>query len=200
MLHTTFNRAFRTVFQFVSNNISDIFCIVCSQTAFFIKKQKASGDFRIIFQIIFAPFIPDLRSCFLRGYIYIYIYIYRYFYHRTLRGLQNDELPTLEPGTRSRVSVRFMAPGHKTPLARRGGAPRAGGRSPRPSGNACVDPLRLEGSPEARGVPSSGTGPSQNGTCSGGGIGRKSRAGRSTVNYFRFGWTRVCIRESVCTK
>ena len=36
-------------------------------------------------------------------------------------------------------------------------------------------------------------GPSQNGTCSGGGIGRKSRAGRSAVNYFRFGRTRVCI-------
>ena len=130
----------------------------------------------------------------------LYTYIYIYFYHRTLRGLQNDELPTLEPGTRSRVSVRFMAPGHKTPLARRGGAPRAGGRSPRPSGNACVDPLRLEGSPEARGVPSSGTGPSQNRTCSGGGIGRKSRAGISTIDYVRFGRIRVWIRESACTE
>ena len=74
-----------------------------------------------------------------------------------------------------------------------GGAPRAGGRSPRPSGDMCAEPLRLEGSPETRGVPSSGAGPSQNGTCSGGGIGRKIRAGRSTVNYFRFGRTRVCI-------
>ena len=55
------------------------------------------------------------------------------------------------------------------------------------------EPLRLESSPETRGVPSSGAGPSQNGTCSGGGIGRKIRAGRSTVNYFRFGGTRVCI-------
>ena len=87
-----------------------------------------------------------------------------------------------------------MAPGHKkTPRARQGGAPRARGRSPRPSGDVCAKPLRLEGSPETRGVRSSGAGPSQNGTCSGGGIGRKSRAGRSTVNYFRFGRTRVCI-------
>ena len=38
-----------------------------------------------------------------------------------------------------------------------------------------------------RGDSSSGAGLSQNGTCSGGGIGRKIRAGRSTVNYFRFG-------------
>ena len=65
--------------------------------------------------------------------------------------------------------------------------------TPSPSGDVCAEPLRLEGSPETRGVPSSGAGPSQNGTCSGGGIGRKIRAGRSAVNYFRFGRTRVCI-------
>jgi len=44
-----------------------------------------------------------------------------------------------------------------------GGAPRAGGHSPRPSGDVCAEPLRLEGSPETRGVPSLGAGPSQNG-------------------------------------
>ena len=37
-------------------------------------------------------------------------------------------------------------------------------------------------SPETRGVPSSGAEPSENGTCSGGGICRKIRAGRSTEN------------------
>ena len=62
-----------------------------------------------------------------------------------------------------------------------GGALRAGGRSPRPSGNVCAEPLRLEGCQETRGVPSSGVGPSQNGTCSGCGIARNCRAGRSTV-------------------
>ena len=90
-----------------------------------------------------------------------------YFYHLTLSALPHDCLPTLEPGTRTRISARFMAPGHETPRARQGDAPRAGGRSPRPSGDVCAEPLRLEGSPETRGVPSSGAGPSQNGTCSG---------------------------------
>ena len=124
--------------------------------------------------------------------------VYIYFYHRTLSALQNDELPTLEPGTRSRISARFMAPGRETPRDRRGGAPRAGGCRPRPADDVCAEPLRLEGSPGTRGVPVLGAGPSQNGTCLGGGTGRKIRAGRGTVNYFRFGWTRVCIREAVC--
>ena len=85
------------------------------------------------------------------------VHIYQVcFYHRTLRDLRNDELPTLEPGTRSWISARFMAPGQETPRARRGGAPRARGRSSRPSGDVCAEPLRLEGSPETRGVPSSG--------------------------------------------
>ena len=127
-------------------------------------------------------------------------YTHIYFYPRTLSVLTHDCLPTLKAGKRSRISGRFMAPGLETPRARRGGASRARGRSPRPSGDVCAKPLRLEGSPETRGVPSSRAGPSLNGTRSGGGIGRKSRAGRSTVNYFWFGWTRVCIRESVCTE
>ena len=46
MLHTRFNRAFRFVCRFVSDHISDNFCIVCTQTAFFIEKQKALGDFQ----------------------------------------------------------------------------------------------------------------------------------------------------------
>ena len=61
------------------------------------------------------------------------------------------------------------------------GAPRAGGRSPRPSGDVCAELLRLECSPDTRGVPSSGVGPSQNEACSGCGIARNCRAGRSTV-------------------
>ena len=107
------------------------------------------------------------------------------FYQRTLSGLPHDELPTLEPGTRSRISARFIAPGQEIPRARRGGAPLAGGRSPRPSGDVCAEPLRLEGSPETQGVPSSGAGPSQNGTCSECGIGRKIRAGSAVIF---FGW------------
>ena len=35
-------------------------------------------------------------------WVYPYIHICIKYYHRTLRGLQNDELPTLQPGTRSR--------------------------------------------------------------------------------------------------
>ena len=64
MLHTRFNRAFRSVFRFVSDDFSDDFsdnfCIVCTQTAFFTEKLKALGDFQIIFNIIFASFVPDL--------------------------------------------------------------------------------------------------------------------------------------------
>ena len=36
-----------------------------------------------------------------------------------------------------------MAPGHETPRARRGGAPRPGGRSPRPS-DVYAEPLHLK--------------------------------------------------------
>ena len=66
VLHTRFNSAFRSVFRFVSDNISDNFCIVCTQTAFFIEKQKALGDFQVIFQKIFALFVPDLTCFFIR--------------------------------------------------------------------------------------------------------------------------------------
>ena len=54
-----------------------------------------------------GPFLP-------RAYTYIH------FYHRRLRGLSHDELPSLERGTRCRISARFIAPGHETPRARRG--------------------------------------------------------------------------------
>ena len=57
VLHTRFNRAFRPVFRFVSDN----FGIVCTHTAFFIEKKKALGDFQIV-QIIFASFVPDLSA------------------------------------------------------------------------------------------------------------------------------------------
>ena len=74
-------------------------------------------------------------------------------------SLPHDEFPTLESGTRSRISARFMAPGHKTPRARRGVATRARGRSPRPSGNVCAEPLRLEDSPETQAFPPRGLSP-----------------------------------------
>ena len=138
--------------------------------------------------------LDRLITAYIQQHTYIYTYIHTvYFYPRTLSALPHDHLTALEPGTRSRISARFMTPGHETPRARRGGAPRAEGRSPCPSGDVCAEPLRLEGSPETRGVPSSGAGPSRNGTCSGGDIGRKIRAGGSAINYFWFGRTRVCI-------
>ena len=84
-----------------------------------------------------------------------------YFNPRTLGALPHDSLPTLEPGTRSRISARFMVRGHEILRARQGAAPRAGGRSPSPSGDIWAEPLRLDGSPETRGVPSSGAGPSR---------------------------------------
>ena len=65
VLHTTWmNRVFRCVFRFVSDisSISDHICIACTETAFFIKKQKALGDFQIIFQLSVASFVPDLSS------------------------------------------------------------------------------------------------------------------------------------------
>ena len=40
-----------------------------------------------------------------------------------------------------------LLPEHETPRARWGDV-RAGGRSPRPSGDVCAEPLSLEGSPE----------------------------------------------------
>ena len=86
-----------------------------------------------------------------------------------------------------------MPLGQETPRARRGGCSSDGGRSLPPSHAVCAEPLRLEGSPKTRAVLSSGAGPSQNGMCSGGGIGRTSRAGRSTANYIWLGRTRVCI-------
>ena len=119
-----------------------------------------------------------------------------YFYQRTLSALLHDFFST-RSGTRSQISAGFMAPGHETPRARQGGAPRAGGRSPRPSGGVCAEPLHLKGSLETRGVPSSGARPSQHGTCVGGGIDRKIRDGRSNLNYFRFGRTRVYTRRSL---
>ena len=130
--------------------------------------------------------------------IHTYIYLEVYFYPRTLSALPHDACPHWSPvrdlgsprdlwcrDTKLRVLIGGV-------LLGRGGAVLAllaTGRSPRPSGDVCAEPLRHEGSPETRGVPSSGAGPSQNGTCSGGGIGRKIRAGRSAVNYFGFGRT-----------
>ena len=49
-------------------------------------------------------------------------------------------------------------PRHETPRARQGGAPRAEGCSPCPPGDVCAEPVRLEGSPETRGIPSPGLG------------------------------------------
>ena len=49
---------------------------MCPNCIFYRKKQKALGDFQIIFQIFFASFVPDLRArlneedCFQFDFIY----------------------------------------------------------------------------------------------------------------------------------
>ena len=91
-----------------------------------------------------------------------------------------------------------MVQGDEPPRVHERGASKAGGRSQRPSGDVCAKPLRLEHYLDARGVPSSGAGPSQNRACLGICIGSTILAGRRTVNIFPFGRTRVCIRQSVC--
>ena len=73
------------------------------------------------------------------------LYVYIYFYHRTLSALPHDCLPTLEPGTRSRISARTMARGDETPRAHQEGARLAGGGSPRPSGNVYTEAFPLQG-------------------------------------------------------
>ena len=114
-------------------------------------------------------------------------HIYIYFYSRTLSALPHDCMPTLEPGTRSRISTRFTAPGHEAPRNLWGGAPRAGGRISLPSGDVCAEPLRLEAFSETRGVPSLGAGPSQNGTCSGVASVGRSGPGEVLLIIFRSG-------------
>ena len=53
----------RFSFRFsVCFNISHNFCIVCTQPAFFVDTQRVLGDFQIIFQIIFASFVPDFTN------------------------------------------------------------------------------------------------------------------------------------------
>ena len=111
-------------------------------------------------------------SCLINMY-----YTYMYFYHRTLSALPHDCLPTLESGTRSRISARFMARGDETPRSYQGGTPRAGGRRPPPSRYVCAEPLRLEvlGKPQA--FPFRGLGPPRAERVWGG----KNRAGRTTA-------------------
>ena len=98
-------------------------------------------------------------------------------------------------GTRYDISDlrEIYGPGRRNSAGSSGGCSSGGGLQFSSSDDVCADPLRFESSAETRGVPSSGAGPSQNGTCSGSGIGRKIRVGRSDVNCFRFGRTRVCI-------
>ena len=77
-------------------------------------------------------------------------YVYISFHHRTLTGLPHDESPTLEPGTSSRISARFMAPGHETPRARRGGCSSGGGPQSAPFWRRvrrALAPRRFAGNP-----------------------------------------------------
>ena len=119
--------------------------------------------------------------------------------HILLSALPHDCLPTLEAGTISDLREIYGA-GRRNSAVLSGGYSSGGGPQSALFWRRVRRALAPQASLETRGVPSSGAGPSQNGTCLGGGIGSKIRAGRSTVNYFRFGRTRVCIRQSVCTE
>ena len=116
-----------------------------------------------------------------------------------ITGRAEPPLTTVEPGARSRISAIFFA-GRRNSAGSSGGCSSSAGAYSAPFRPRVRRALAPRSSLEIRGVPSSGAGPSQNGTCLGGGIGSKIRAGRNAVNYFRFGSTRVCIRRSVCTE
>ena len=90
----------------------------------------------------------DTRPCVLTctttvcSFSYSYhIGIYTY-YHRTLSSIPHDCLPTLEPGTRSRISAIFMARGGETPRAHQGVLLRWGGAI-----RALVATCKLSGNP-----------------------------------------------------
>ena len=123
-----------------------------------------------------------------------------YFYPRTLSALPHDCLPTLEPGTRSRISARFMAPGHETPLAHQEGAPRAGGGAVRALLATCAPSSgasKVLRKPEAfpiRGLAPPGAERVRE-------VVSVARSGPGEVVFFIwFGRTRVYIRQSVCTE
>ena len=114
-------------------------------------------------------------------------------YHGALPALPHDCLPTLEPGTRSQISTRFMARGNAIPRAHQEGAPRAGGRSPYPSGDVCAAPLRLEVLWKPEAFPLRGLGRPR--TERVWGVASVPRSGPGELLlavFFRFGWTRIC--------
>ena len=115
--------------------------------------------------------------------------------YRTLSARPHDCLPTLEPSTRSQISAIFTARGAETLRAHQGGAPRAGGRSPRPSRDVCAEPLRLEVLWKPKAFPLLGLGPPRTERVWGVASVARSGAGELlfAVIYFRFARTRVCI-------
>ena len=89
----------------------------------------------------------------------------------------------------------------KLPRARRGGAPRAGGWSPRPSADVCAEPLLLDGSPETRGVPSSGAGPPPESNVFGGVVSVGGAGpGQVVLLIFASGGLESVLRQLACTE
>ena len=129
-------------------------------------------------------------------FIYIHTYWYIYFYPRTLTAPPSRLLA--HTGARYEISDlrEIYGEGRRNSAGSSGGCSSGGGPQSAPLWRRVRRSLAPRSSLETRGVPSSGAGPSQNGTCSEGGIGRKIRAGRSAVNYFRFGRTPVCFNTS----
>ena len=73
-------------------------CIVCTQTAFFIEKQKALDDFQIVYQIIFASFAPDVRD------------LYRSTVRRIHRKYERRGRDIYPPITRRRQRAHVVSP------------------------------------------------------------------------------------------
>ena len=132
--------------------------------------------------------MPKCQKTHLYKIIYIYI----------LLSPDAEQPPThfvARTGARYEISDlrEIYGAGTRNSACSSGGCSSVGGAQSAPFWRRVHRALAPQRFSETRGVPSSGAGPSQNVTCSGGGIGRTIRAGRNAVNYFRFGKTRVCI-------
>ena len=118
------------------------------------------------------------------------MHIYNYISGRWAPSLTTT-CPHWSPGTRSRISARFFWRRDTKLCVLVGGVLLGRGPGSAPFWRRVRHSLAPRRFSDTRGVPSSGAGVSLNGTCSGVGIGVKSRAGRNTLTYFRFGRTRV---------
>ena len=109
---------------------------------------------------------------------------YIYFYPRTLSPLPHDCLPTL--GARCEISDlrEIYGAGRRHSAGSSGRCSSGGGPESAPFSRRVHGALVPRSYLETRGVPSTGAGPSQNGTCLGGAMGSKIRAREKYRNSF----------------